>query len=111
MLVHQHTREASYLVIAYKMCYLENRLWLLKYAGDLFHEFFIWPNLLRMNCFDFFQTLGKQVSDYQTTIAELNDKVESLRADGQTSQAEDILRLTSQYELLIDQVNYYIFQI
>ena len=50
------------------------------------------------------QDLEKSLAEYQPTIAELNSRVEPLRAEGQISQAEDILRLTSQYELLIDRV-------
>ena len=44
------------------------------------------------------------MAEYKPTIAELNGNVEALRAQGQLSQADDILRLTSQYELLVDRV-------
>lgn len=44
------------------------------------------------------------MADYQQTMAELSSNVEPLRAEGQVSQAEAILHLTSQYELLIDRV-------
>ena len=54
--------------------------------------------------FPLLQALEKSLAEYQPTIAELNSRVEPLRAEGQISQAEDILRLTSQYELLMDRV-------
>ncbi|KAL8590281.1 hypothetical protein ACOMHN_006397 [Nucella lapillus] len=54
---------------------------------------------------DQFEMLEKSLAEYQPTMAQLSSNVETLRAQGQISQAEDILRLTSQHELLIDRVS------
>nr|KAG5692776.1 hypothetical protein BaRGS_009392 [Batillaria attramentaria] len=51
-----------------------------------------------------FEALEKALAEYQPTIAELNSNVEALRAEGQLSQVDAILQLTSQHEMLIDRV-------
>ncbi|XP_076463745.1 nesprin-1-like isoform X2 [Babylonia areolata] len=52
-----------------------------------------------------FEALEKLLADYQPTMAQLNSSVETLRAQGQLSQVDHILHLTSQHELLTDRVN------
>ena len=50
------------------------------------------------------QAVAENIANYQPTIAQLNQAVERLRNLGQISEAEEILRVTSQYEMLGDQV-------
>ena len=50
------------------------------------------------------QAIEQKIANYQPSIASLNQSVEPLRSAGQVSNADEILHLTSQYELLIDQV-------
>ncbi|XP_046571071.1 nesprin-1-like [Haliotis rubra] len=51
-----------------------------------------------------FQDLEQKLAGYQTSVSKLNETVSVLRTAGQTSQAEAVLKVTSQYEQLIDQV-------
>lgn len=50
------------------------------------------------------QDVGERVSNYQPTIAQLNQAVERLRSLGQLTEADEILRITSKYEMIGDQV-------
>ena len=48
--------------------------------------------------------MGEKLANYQPTIAQLNQAVERLRNLGQVTEADEILHITSQYEMLCDQV-------
>ena len=48
--------------------------------------------------------MAEKIANYQPTVAQLNQAVERLRHLGQNSEAEEVLRITSQYETLSDQV-------
>ncbi|XP_041353316.1 nesprin-1-like isoform X4 [Gigantopelta aegis] len=51
-----------------------------------------------------YEAIEEKIAEYQSTVASLNQSVEPLRSAGHVSSADEILHLTSQYELLIDQV-------
>ena len=48
--------------------------------------------------------MAEKITIYQPTVAQLNQAIERLRQIGQISEADEILRITSQYETLSDQV-------
>lgn len=48
--------------------------------------------------------MSEKLANYQPTITQLNQTVERLRNLGQLTEADEILRVTSQYEMLGDQV-------
>ena len=48
--------------------------------------------------------MAEKIANYQPTVAQLNQATERLRQIGQVSEADEILRITSQYETLGDQV-------
>ncbi|KAL3874930.1 hypothetical protein ACJMK2_037882, partial [Sinanodonta woodiana] len=51
-----------------------------------------------------YEAIAERIANYQPTIAQLNQAVERLRNAGQKSDADEILQLTSTYEMLSDQV-------
>lgn len=50
------------------------------------------------------QKLEGKLEEYQPTMTELSSSLERLRSEGRSSDADAVLRLTEQYELLIDRV-------
>ena len=57
-----------------------------------------------LNFSSFCQDVAEKIANYQPAIAQLNQAVERLRHLGQNSEADEVLRITSQYETLADQV-------
>lgn len=56
------------------------------------------------NALKAYEAIGEKMAAYQPSIAQLNQAVERIRNTGQNSEADEILQLTAQYELLEDQV-------
>lgn len=52
-----------------------------------------------------FQDVSEKLANYQPSIAQLNQAVERLRSNGQNMEADEILQLTSQYEMALDKVD------
>ncbi|KAK3091950.1 hypothetical protein FSP39_023939 [Pinctada imbricata] len=57
------------------------------------------------NALQQYESVGEKLSTYHPAITQLNQAVERLRGSGQNTEADEILRLTSQFELLQDQVD------
>lgn len=50
------------------------------------------------------QDISEKIANFQPSIAQLNQAVERLRSNGQNMEADEILQLTSQYEMAVDKV-------
>ncbi|VDI56143.1 nesprin-1, partial [Mytilus galloprovincialis] len=49
--------------------------------------------------------ISEKIANFQPSIAQLNQAVERLRSNGQNVEADEILQLTSQYEMAMDKVD------
>ena len=66
--------------------------------------YFLKTSIIHVFSLHHLQAVGERLANYQPSIMQLHQAVDRLRALGQNTEAEDIQRLTSQYDLLVDQV-------
>ncbi|VDI42119.1 nesprin-1 [Mytilus galloprovincialis] len=52
-----------------------------------------------------YEDISEKIANFQPSIAQLNQAVERLRSNGQNVEADEILQLTSQYEMAMDKVD------